>query len=159
MKNYVGSTAFTIPSLVEETLEKIFEMGQKLPEGWIRGCFLKAGFLMVHPFEDGNGRIGWLILNQCLTNVRERRFIAPNVLREECLLGMAAFGRGEVNVCVRMMNKVRELTHMASVDASLDQSIEVWRNMGAFEGSQNGRWGRLPEQKEASPHAHTFKVG
>ena len=159
MKNYAGSTTFTLPSLVEETLEKIFEMGQNLPEGWIRGCFLKAGFLMVHPFEDGNGRIGRLILNQCLTNVRERRFIVPNVLREDYLLGMAALSRGEVNTYVRMMNKVRELTHMASVDASLDKSIEVWRNMSAFEDSQNGRWGRLPEQKEASSHAHTFKVG
>jgi hypothetical protein len=156
MKNYAGSTQFTLPVLVEETLDRVFDISKKLPAGWARGCFLKAGFLMVHPFEDGNGRIGRLILNHCLTEVRERRLIVPTVLREDYLLGMFALSRGETNVYVRMMNKVKELTNTATVDVGLDDCIKVWGNLSAFVSSDDGKWGRPPDSQNTNVLSQSF---
>lgn len=147
MKNYAGSTQFSVPLNVKNTLERIFEMAEALPQGWKRGCFLKAGFLMVHPFEDGNGRIGRLILNHCLTEAKERRLIVPTVYRDDYILGMAGLCRGEVSLYMRMMNKISAVTSIMPVD--VDTCVMLWAAKGAFLESNEGKWGVQPAQAEA----------
>lgn len=158
IKNYAGSTEFTAPHLVESTLDSIFEMASELKDGWRRGCFLKAGFLLVHPFLDGNGRMGRLILNHCLSEVQESRLIVPNVYREDYLLGMKALSDGNVSVYARMMNKVRRLTATATVDAELDVCIDIWEKKGAFLDARDGKWGLQNEDSQKSKEVKRLRI-
>jgi hypothetical protein len=83
--NRAGATIFVAPRLVEGTLRAGFEAGQVLRDPLARAVFMMFLVSEVHPFADGNGRIGRVMMNSELVAARQVRIIIPTVYRGEYL--------------------------------------------------------------------------
>ncbi|HIH09736.1 MAG TPA: Fic family protein [Candidatus Diapherotrites archaeon] len=97
--NYIpgSNVEFTPPEKVEEEMGKLIEWYNKSIETMhpIQVSALFHGkFIKIHPFEDGNGRVGRFISNAILTNHDYPPFIIRKTQREAYIKCMQDFFRG-----------------------------------------------------------------
>jgi Fic family protein len=88
--NQAGSTVFVPPSMVEGTLRRGFEIGAGLVSPFSRAVYMMFLTSEVHPFADGNGRIGRIVMNAELETAGEIRIIIPTVYRLNYLSALKA---------------------------------------------------------------------
>lgn len=91
--NRAGATTFVHPDLVEGTLIEGYRYYEPLPEGLAKAIFMMFLVAEVHPFADGNGRVGRVLMNAALSAVDEQRIVIPLVYRDEYLQGLRALSR------------------------------------------------------------------
>ncbi len=91
--NRVGSTMFVAPELVKGTLAKGFEMYRSLTAPLHRATFMMFLISEVHPFSDGNGRVGRIMMNAELVAKGETRIIIPTVYRNNYLMALRAMSQ------------------------------------------------------------------
>jgi fido (protein-threonine AMPylation protein) len=85
-------------------LEQGLMLREKTPRGWVddgvaRAAFLHARFERIHPFRDGNGRVGRVLLyGHLLAAGRERgqRVRLPFLEREEYIKGLVSAENGDL---------------------------------------------------------------
>jgi hypothetical protein len=92
--NQAGGTSFVHPDFVEGTLIEGYRYREPLPEGLSRAIFMMFLISEVHPFVDGNGRVGRVFMNAELSAVGQQRIIVPLSYREDYLGGLRALSRG-----------------------------------------------------------------
>jgi hypothetical protein len=93
-ENQAGGTVFVHPDLVVGTLIEGFRFYAALPAGLSQAIFLMFLISEVHPFADGNGRIGRVLMNAALSAVDEQRIVIPLVYRDEYLQSLRALSHG-----------------------------------------------------------------
>jgi len=88
--NQAGSTVFVQPAMVEGTLRRGFEIGAGLVSPFSRAVYMMFLTSEVHPFADGNGRTGRIMMNAELETAGEVRIIIPTVYRLNYLSSLKA---------------------------------------------------------------------
>jgi hypothetical protein len=86
--NQVGTHQFVVPDLVEGTLRKGLDRLGALPPGIGRALYVMVVISEVHPFVDGNGRVGRVMMNAELSAVDAARIVIPSVYRNEYVSGL-----------------------------------------------------------------------
>ena len=110
--NQAGTTVFVAPELVIGTLEKGFEFLQALAEPFQRAVFIMILVSEVHPFADGNGRIGRIMMNAELVAGDQERIVIPTAFRVDYLGPLKAFSHNaETAPLIRMLDVAQRYTH------------------------------------------------
>ena len=130
--NRVGSTVFVAPELVKGTLAKGFEFYRSLTAPLHRAAFMMFLISEVHPFADGNGRVGRIMMNAELVAAGETRIIIPTVYRNNYLMALRAMSQnGLAGALLRALDFAQRYT--AAVDfAGLDSAREILTRTNAF---------------------------
>jgi len=92
--NRAGLTEFVAPDLVQGTLRRGFDAGNSIVSPFARAVFMMFLVAEVHPFTDGNGRIGRIFMNAELVAAGEARIIIPTVLRNDYLMALRGSTHG-----------------------------------------------------------------
>ena len=115
--NQAGGTAFVHPDLVVGTLIEGYRYYDGLPQGLSRAIFLMFLISEVHPFTDGNGRVGRVLMNAALSSVDGQRIVIPLVYRDEYLQSLRALSRnGDPRPLVRVLDYAQR--YAAAIDWS-----------------------------------------
>jgi hypothetical protein len=93
--NQAGGTSFVHPDVVEGTLREGFRYRETLPPGLARAIFMMFLVSEVHPFTDGNGRVGRVLMNAELSSEGLQRIVIPLVFRDNYLQGLRALSRND----------------------------------------------------------------
>jgi len=110
--NQAGTTVFVAPDLVIGTLEKGFEFLQALAEPFQKAAFMMILVSEVHPFADGNGRIGRIMMNAELIAAGQERIIVPTAFRTDYLGPLKALSHNaETAPLIRMLDVAQRYTH------------------------------------------------
>ena len=92
--NQAGTTVFVHPDLVIGTLLEGYRYFEPLPEGLAKAVFMMYLIAEVHPFTEGNGRVGRILMNACLTAADMQRIVIPLSYRDDYLQGLRALSNG-----------------------------------------------------------------
>lgn len=92
--NRAGGTTFVVPELVIGTLLEGYRYLEPLPEGLPRATFVMFLISEVHPFTDGNGRVGRVFMNAEMSAIGQQRIVVPLSYRDDYLGGLRALSRG-----------------------------------------------------------------
>lgn len=130
--NQAGQTVFVEPNMVMGTLEKGFEFLQSLSEPFHKAVFMMILVSEVHPFIDGNGRVGRIMMNAELIAEGEERIIVPTAYRTDYLGALKAFSHnGETDPLVRMLDYAQRYTH--AIDwSSFSDARQMLQQSNAF---------------------------
>jgi hypothetical protein len=151
--NRVGATTFVHPDLVVGTLTEGYRYYQALPPGLSRAIFMMYLVAEVHPFADGNGRVGRVLMNAELTAAGEQRIVIPIVYRDNYLQGLRALSRnGNPQPLIRVLDFAQ--AYATAIDWSDLRAAEATlRRTNAFvppdEAEESGLRLILPE--DATP--------
>ncbi|MEA3054137.1 MAG: hypothetical protein QOG72_3040 [Sphingomonadales bacterium] len=137
--NQAGSTLFVAPELVNGTLEKGFEFYHALEEPFQKAAFMMILVSEVHPFADGNGRAGRIMMNAELVAGRQERIVVPTAYRTDYLGALKAFSRnGLTEPLIRMLDAVQEYT--ASIDwRSFEGARRMLEETNAFDEGEDAK--------------------
>jgi hypothetical protein len=103
--NRAGGTSFVAPDLVTGTLLAGYRYLEPLPAGLARAVFVMFLISEVHPFADGNGRVGRVFMNAELSAVDRQRIVIPLSYRDDYLGGLRALSRsGDPRPLVRVLD-------------------------------------------------------
>lgn len=123
--NQAGGTTFVHPDLVEGTLSEGFRYLKPLPAGLSRAIFMMFLISEVHPFTDGNGRVGRVLMNAELTAAGDQRIVIPLSFREDYMQSLRALSRsGNPQPLVRVLDFAQR--YAAAIDwSSLSRAKEM----------------------------------
>lgn len=130
--NKAGSTIFVAPDRVIGTLTRGFALYEQIPQGLKRALFIHFLMTEVHPMEDGNGRLGRLMLNAELVAAGEHKILVPTVMRDDYLNGQRHATRDSL---FRTISKVLYQLHRYSASLPLTQYDALLQRLeddGAF---------------------------
>jgi hypothetical protein len=88
--NQFGSMIFVAPDDVRGTLIEGFRIHRRLTEPLHRAVFMMFLVSEVHPFADGNGRVGRVMMNAELAAARQVRVLIPILYRSNYLAALRA---------------------------------------------------------------------
>lgn len=127
-----GGTTFVHPDLVGGTLIEGFRYYESLPPGLPRAIFMMFLIAEVHPFTDGNGRVGRVLMNAELTVAGLQRIVVPICFRDNYLQGLRALSRNaDPRPLVRALDYLQQ--YAAAIDWSeLRRAEEQLRATNAF---------------------------
>ena len=91
--NRAGQTIFVAPDLVRGTLEEGFVLQRSLESPFQRAVYTMFLVSEVHPFADGNGRVGRIMMNAELVAGRAERIVIPTAFRDDYLAALRALSR------------------------------------------------------------------
>jgi len=115
--NRAGSTTFVHPELVKGTLIEGYRYYEPLPAGLAKAIFMMYLIAEVHPFTDGNGRVGRVLMNAELSAAGEQRIVIPIVYRDNYLQGLRALSQGgNPQPLIRVLDFAQE--YAAAIDWS-----------------------------------------
>lgn len=115
--NQAGGTTFVHPDLVDGTLSEGFQYYAALPDGLAKAIFMMFLVSEVHPFTDGNGRLGRVVMNAALTSVGLQRIVVPLSFRDNYMQSLRALSR---NTDPRPL--IRALDYLQRYAAAIDWS-------------------------------------
>lgn len=97
-----------------------------------RGVFLHYMLAEVHPFNDGNGRIGRIIMTRELLGAGLSRIAIPTVFRDDYLDSLRALSRrNDPSIFVRSLEFCQRVSAACSA-SSVSEAIDVWAKAYAF---------------------------
>lgn len=106
--NQAGSTLFVRPEYVIGTLTRGFELYLPLAAGLKRAIFMHFLVTEVHPMDDGNGRLGRIMLNAELAAANEHKILVPTVARDNYLNGQRdATRKGEFRTIAKVLYQLQ----------------------------------------------------
>jgi hypothetical protein len=146
--NRAGGMSFVSPELVQGTLTQGWRYLEPLPSGLSRAIFMMFLVSEVHPFNDGNGRVGRVFMNAELSAAGKQRIVIPLSYRDDYLGGLRALSRsGDPRPIIRVLDFAQQ--YSAAIDWS-EQSLarRMLEESNAMvppdEAEQVGRRLRLP---------------
>jgi len=139
--NQAGDRGFVLVDLVEGTLRYAYRLTQGMPTIQ-RAILLTIAFLEVHPFEDGNGRLGRLLMNFILQSDGYKRLIIPTVFREDYIMGLKSFTlNSDYKALLRLFERLFDINASIDYNDSIENLISFLDRENAFSDSANGLWG------------------
>ena len=130
--NRAGSTHFVLPSLVQGTLAKGFEIYQGIEQPLHRAIYMMFLVSEVHPFADGNGRVGRVMMNSELVAAGEQKIIVPTVYRNNYITSLKALSQtGRTSPFVRVLDFAQRYTSSIPWE-EFDQSRAALQATHAF---------------------------
>ncbi len=115
--NRAGTTTFVRPDMVNGTLIEGYRFFAELPAGLAKAVFMMFLISEVHPFRDGNGRIGRVLMNAALSAVDQQRIVIPLSYRNDYLQALRALSRsGDPRPLIRVLDYAQR--YAASIDWS-----------------------------------------
>jgi Fic family protein len=126
--NRAGSTEFVHPTMVEGTLRRGFEVGAHLISPFARAVYLMFLTSEVHPFADGNGRVGRIMMNAELEAAGDVRIVVPTVYRLNYLAALNSATHGHYAALLATLAFARrwtarvDFTTRATAEADLDRT-------------------------------------
>jgi hypothetical protein len=153
--NRFGGTSFVHPDEVLGTLDKGFEIYNRLTTPFDRAVFMMFMVAEVHPFVDGNGRSARIMMNAELASAKESRIIIPTIYRSNYLEGLSLMtNHGDPDTLIKTLDFTQRYVH--SFDwSNFDQSRKVLEKTHAFirpeDGDRNGIRLRLPRASDFAP--------
>jgi len=88
--NQAGGFVFVAPDDVVGTLNRGFEIYQRITEPLHRAMFMMFLVSEVHPFADGNGRVARVMMNAELAAAQQVRVLIPIVYRSNYISALRA---------------------------------------------------------------------
>ncbi|HYC96845.1 Fic family protein [Brevundimonas sp.] len=147
--NRAGQTTFVDPAHVEGTLARGLELYHSLETPFARAVYMMFLVSEVHPFADGNGRIGRIMMNAELVAADEERIIIPTIFRSNYLTGLKVLSNSDnPNTLIRSLDFAQKW--VAAVPwADLGATQAVLEGCNAFmdpaEADERGIRLRLPQ--------------
>ncbi len=134
--NQAGSTLFVAPELVEGTLRQGFQWLRSLDTPFKRAVYMMFLIAEVHPFADGNGRCGRIMMNAELIAASEMRIIVPTIFRTEYLSALKALTHNaQATPLIRSLSFAHNYT--SKIDWSdYKKAKQMLMDTHAFEDSQ-----------------------
>ncbi|MCB1119194.1 MAG: Fic family protein [Chlamydiia bacterium] len=131
-ENRAGTTVFVSPDLVLGTLKKGYEFYQALDEPFQRAVYIMYLISEVHPFTDGNGRLGRVMMNAELVAAGETRLIIPTIFRNNYMVALKAIAQANrASPLIRTLDFSQKYTH--SIDwSSLESAQKYLETTNAF---------------------------
>jgi Fic family protein len=112
LKNQAGSTIFVNPENVVGTLKQGFDLYRQIDTAFGRAVFMMFLISEVHPFNDGNGRVGRIMMNGELVACGEQRIIIPIVYRNNYLSALRALSNsGYAEALIRTLDFAQKYTN------------------------------------------------
>lgn len=147
-ENQAGATTFVHPDLVQGTLREGFRYHVALPPGLARAIFMMFLVSEVHPFADGNGRVGRVLMNAELGSESLQRIVIPLVYRDNYLQGLRTLSRtGEPGPLIRVLDYAQRYASLVPWQ-TLPDAERVLAETDAFvtpdEADETGARLRLP---------------
>jgi Fic family protein len=148
IKNQAGSTIFVNPENVIGTLMQGFDLYKRVDSAFGRAVFMMFMISEVHPFNDGNGRIGRIIMNTELVAANEQRIIIPIIYRNNYLSALRAMtNSGYSEALFRTLDFAQKYTN--SIDwSNFSGATDILKRTNAFvnpnEADENTIRLRLP---------------
>ncbi|MCS4089421.1 Fic family protein [Rhizobium sp. BK176] len=132
--NRAGNTVFVMPEFVEGTLREGYAMMRGIENPLARAIFTHTMLVLVHPFNDGNGRVSRIMMNKTLVSSGHSRIVVPTIFRTDYINGLRALTAHEgprPSPLIRAMMRCQDVTAKIS-DPSLDRTVEIWASCHAF---------------------------
>lgn len=151
--NRSGALRFVLPEQVVSTLKKGFEIYQNLTEPFHKAIFIMVLISEVHPFEDGNGRIARIFMNNELSKGRQLRILIPTVFRDDYITSLKGFSHQEnPQPIIKSLIKAYKITYQINWNKMPNEIKEFIRDNSGFEKDSNSIWGINPTtlQKKSS---------
>lgn len=112
-KNQAGTTIFVNPENVIGTLEQGFDIYKTIDTAFGRAVFMMFMISEIHPFDDGNGRTGRVMMNAELVANNEQRIIIPTIYRNNYLSALRALtNSGNVEAILKVLDFAQKYTNM-----------------------------------------------
>jgi hypothetical protein len=136
--NQAGSTLFVRHEYVIGTLTRGFELYLPLAAGLKRAIFMHFLVTEVHPMDDGNGRLGRIMLNAELAAADEHKIIVPTVTRDNYLNGQRdATRKGEFRTIAKVLYQLQAYSAALPL-AYYDETLETLTADGALMTPEEG---------------------
>lgn len=109
--NYAGSTSFVDYNLVKGTLLKSYEFYSALDHPFAKAAFIMFVVSEVHPFLDGNGRIGRVMMNAELVKAGLSKILIPTVFRDDYMGALKKFTKQrKCDSYIKMLQRAYEFS-------------------------------------------------
>ena len=130
--NLAGNTVFVRPEHVIGTLREGWTMLQGITHPFARGAFIHALIVLVHPFNDGNGRLSRIMMTKELVRSGYCRVIIPTIYRSDYINAMRALaGQSRPDPYIRALQRCQRVSSEIATD-DLNRTIEIWASTHAF---------------------------
>jgi len=147
--NRSGEVYFVQPSRVLNTLKVAFEYYMLLEKPIHKAIYIHTILSEIHPFDDGNGRVARLMMNNELSKYGLMRIIIPTVFRDDYIIGLKEFSnKANPKVTINSLLKALKITNTIEWKKSEDEVEEYIRNNSGFEKSSSGMWGVKPNTNQ-----------
>lgn len=132
--NSAGNTQFVLPDLVIGTLKEGYETLGSLTHPLARGIFVHTLLVLVHPFNDGNGRTSRIMMTKELVGGGQSRIIVPSVFRTDYINGIKSLVASPKFSPAPLIRALLEAQRVTAAIASpdLDKTIDLWASTHAF---------------------------
>lgn len=132
LQNQAGNTLFVAPQNVIGTLKQGFDIYKSIDIAFGRAVFMMFMISEVHPFDDGNGRTGRIMMNAELAANDEYRIIIPNIYRNNYISALRAMtDDGYAEALLKTLNFAQKYTQMIGWQ-DFDTATTLLRSTHAF---------------------------
>ena len=144
-RNRAGATEFVDPDLVYGTLLEGLRLTSQVPPGLCRAVYVMSVISEVHPFTDGNGRVGRLMMNAELSAAGLCRIVVPTVLRNEYIAALRRFSNhgGDLAALIPVMSLAWRWT-----------AAMPWRDRAALDAQMVATNALVDSTDAADEHLH-----
>lgn len=139
--NRAGDTVFVAPDLLEGTLKEGHAIMRSIDDPFRRAVLLHYMLAETHPFDDGNGRLGRILMNRELLTAGLSHIVVPAVFRHDYIDALRSLSRrDDPSILVRSLEFCQRVTAACSA-ATVTEAVEAWAQAYAF--CENTRHARL----------------
>jgi Fic family protein len=148
LPNQAGSTIFVNPENVVGTLKQGFDLYRQIDTAFGRAVFMMFLISEVHPFNDGNGRVGRILMNGELVANGEQRIIIPTVYRNNYIAALKTLSNsGYAEALIKTLDFAQKYAN--SIDwSNFREATDLLQKTNAFmnpnEADAKGTRLRLP---------------
>lgn len=140
--NQAGMTEFVAPHLVKGTLYQLFEILKSMKPSFEKAMIAHLGFVMAHPFRDGNGRLSRMLMNAYLEEANLPRVTVFQYWRENYIDALKAWSiHGKWDSFNALMSKMIDVRNSLDWNQNLKEMGDYLTKIGAFASPNDRRWG------------------
>ena len=136
---YAGPITFVDDALITGTFIRAYDYYQALRTAFAKAIFIMFVVAEVHPFLDGNGRIGRVMMNAELISAGESKIIIPSVYRDDYIGALRRLTRqSDPDAFIRMMDRAQAFSENVYGDNRTEME-DYLRACNAFYEDGDGR--------------------